>query len=191
MRHILQLVDQARDQAAAKVKPEKRASRRPLGPSTCLGSQDTPTSVAGGLSHTSGRMRPGNTHTLPRQWENRQGGIGLWHHHPSPASPPRCRAKDTQPGCQIQPPPQWPLGASSSRSCPWASWMQPHSNQGPSRATPHVPNEAAEETQQEVHKPDLVGDLGDDGLLAVRTHGRNGGRLEKLPLQHRHSRRRP
>lgn len=50
----------------------------------------------------------------------------------------------------------------------------------------HLPHEAAEEAQHEVHQANLVGDLGGDGLLAVGTHRLHGRTLKDLSLQHCH-----
>lgn len=51
---------------------------------------------------------------------------------------------------------------------------------------PHSPHKKAEEAEQCVHQPHIVGDAGNNGLLTVRTHGVHRRRLEHLPLQHRH-----
>lgn len=50
----------------------------------------------------------------------------------------------------------------------------------------HLPHEAAEEAKKEAHEPNLVSDLGGDGLLAVGTHRLHRGTLEDLSLQHCH-----
>lgn len=50
----------------------------------------------------------------------------------------------------------------------------------------HLPHEAAKEAQHEVHQANLVGDLGGDGLLAVRTHCLHRCTLKDFSLQHCH-----
>jgi hypothetical protein len=52
----------------------------------------------------------------------------------------------------------------------------------PSCQYPHLPHEAAEETQHKVHQADLIGDLGGDGLLAVGTHRLHGRAFKDLSL---------
>lgn len=56
-------------------------------------------------------------------------------------------------------------------------------DQAAAQVTPH---KAAKEAQHEVHQADLVGDLGGDGLLAVRTHCLHRCTLKDLSLQHCH-----
>lgn len=50
-----------------------------------------------------------------------------------------------------------------------------------------LPNKEAEEAEECVHEADIVGDAGDDCLLAVRTHSLHRWGLEHFPLQHSHS----
>lgn len=50
-----------------------------------------------------------------------------------------------------------------------------------------LPYKEAEEAEERVHETDIVGDPGDDGLLAVRTHRLHGWRLEHFSLQYCHS----
>lgn len=57
---------------------------------------------------------------------------------------------------------------------------------GDEAAAEIAPHKAAQEAQQEAHEPNLVGDLGGDGLLAVGTHCLHRGPLEDLSLQHGH-----
>lgn len=54
----------------------------------------------------------------------------------------------------------------------------------PFASTAHLPHEAAEETQDEVHQTDLVGDFGGDGLLAVGAHCLHRCTFKDLSLQH-------
>lgn len=56
-------------------------------------------------------------------------------------------------------------------------------DQAAAQVTPH---EAAEETQHKVHQAYLVGDLGGNGLLAVRTHCLHWGAFKDLSLQYCH-----
>lgn len=58
--------------------------------------------------------------------------------------------------------------------------------QGHQLCLQYLPHEAAEEAKKEAHEPNLIGDLGGDGLLAVGTHRLHGGTLEDLSLQHCH-----
>lgn len=50
----------------------------------------------------------------------------------------------------------------------------------------YSPNKEAEEAEECVHEPDIVGDAGDDCLLTVRTHGLHRRGLEHFPLQYGH-----
>lgn len=57
-------------------------------------------------------------------------------------------------------------------------------NQAAAEITPY---KEAEEAEECVHESDIVRDAGDDGLLAVWTHGLHGRGLEHFPLQYGHS----
>lgn len=50
-----------------------------------------------------------------------------------------------------------------------------------------LPDEETEEAEECVHEADIVRDVGDDGLLAVWTHGLHRRGLKHLPLQYGHS----
>lgn len=57
-------------------------------------------------------------------------------------------------------------------------------NQAAAEITPY---KEAEEAEECVHEPDIVGDAGDDCLLTVRTHSLHRRGLEHFPLQYGHS----
>lgn len=69
------------------------------------------------------------------------------------------------------------------RRCPGSQVVSGHR---PSPWVCHLPHEAAEEAQHKVHQANLIGDLGGDGLLAVRAYCLHRRPLKDFSLQHCH-----